>query len=46
MFKEKIKKLRESNSLSQKELSKKLNISKRKVVKWERGKCIPNKKNS
>lgn len=44
MFKEKIKKLRESNSLSQKELSKKLNISKRKVVKWERGKCIPNEK--
>ena len=45
MFKEKIKELRENKNISRKELARLLQVSRKLVVKWERGQSIPCKNN-
>ena len=41
MFKDKIKKLRETHNLTQEELAKKVTVSRTAVSKWETGKGYP-----
>ena len=41
MFKEKLKELRENKNISPKELARQLQVSRKLVVKWERGQSIP-----
>ena len=41
MFKEKLKELRESKNISRKALARQLQVSRKLIVKWERGKSIP-----
>ena len=41
-FRERLRKLRKENGLTQEQLVEKLNISRQLVAKWERGQSLPN----
>lgn len=41
-FRERLKKLRKENGITQEQLAEKLNISRQSVAKWERGQSLPN----
>ena len=41
-FRERLRKLRKENGLTQEQLAEKLNISRQSVAKWERGQSLPN----